>query len=111
MRRILLLSCLLMAACGNSGTFNFSKKDPSVKPLTKIETKLAFTCKHETIPEPSAKSDVLFQYARWLQKTTSSSRTRPLIPRLNDCIASPQSMVITRPTSTCRTAPCEAVLS
>ncbi|WP_434635217.1 SEL1-like repeat protein [Pseudomonas sp. D2-30] len=39
-----------------------------MKPLTKIETKLAFTCKHETIPEPSADSDVLFQYARWLQK-------------------------------------------
>ncbi|WP_323155927.1 SEL1-like repeat protein [Pseudomonas alvandae] len=68
MRRFLLLSCLLLAACGTSGTFNFPKKDPSVKPLTEIEAKLAFTCKHETIPAPSAKSDVLFQYARWLQK-------------------------------------------
>ncbi|WP_434609579.1 SEL1-like repeat protein [Pseudomonas sp. R1-7] len=68
MRRFLLLSCLLLAACGTSGTFNFPKKDPSVKPLTEIEAKLAFTCKHETIPAPSAESDVLFQYARWLQK-------------------------------------------
>ncbi|WP_437128516.1 SEL1-like repeat protein [Pseudomonas alvandae] len=39
-----------------------------MKPLTEIEAKLAFTCKHETIPAPSAESDVLFQYARWLQK-------------------------------------------
>lgn len=69
MRRILLLSCLLLAACGNSGAFNFPEKDPSVKPLTEIEAKLAFTCQHETIPAPSAESDVLFQYARWLQKS------------------------------------------
>ncbi|WP_434575147.1 SEL1-like repeat protein [Pseudomonas sp. Z3-6] len=68
MRRAFLLSCLLLAACGTAGTFNFPKKDPSVKPLTEIKAKLAFTCKHETIPAPSAESDVLFQYARWLQK-------------------------------------------
>ncbi|WP_460115112.1 SEL1-like repeat protein [Pseudomonas sp. H2_D02] len=68
MRRFLLLPCLLLAACGTSDKFNFPKKDPSVKPLTEIEAKLAFTCKHETIPAPSAESDVLFQYARWLQK-------------------------------------------
>ncbi len=68
MRWILLLPCLLLVACSNSGTFNVTKKDPSVKPLTEIEAKLAFTCKHETIPAPSAESDVLFQYARWLQK-------------------------------------------
>jgi tetratricopeptide (TPR) repeat protein len=68
MRQLLLLSCLLLVACGSDGSFNFPKKDPSVKPLTEIKAKLAFTCKHETIPAPSAKSDVLFQYARWLQK-------------------------------------------
>ncbi|WP_460115167.1 SEL1-like repeat protein [Pseudomonas sp. H2_D02] len=68
MRRTLVLSCLLLVACGTGGSFNFPKKDPSVKPLTEIKAKLAFTCKHETIPAPSAESDVLFQYARWLQK-------------------------------------------
>ncbi|MCL6702143.1 DUF6396 domain-containing protein [Pseudomonas sp. T1.Ur] len=68
MRLLLLLPCLLLAACGTDGTFNFPKKDPSVKPLTEINAKLAFTCQHETIPAPSAESDVLFQYARWLQK-------------------------------------------
>ncbi|MBT2342097.1 sel1 repeat family protein [Pseudomonas fluorescens] len=37
--------------------------------LPEIKAKLnAFTCKHEAIPAPSAQSDVLFQYARWLQK-------------------------------------------
>jgi len=68
MRQLLLLSCLLLVACSSDGTFNFPKKDPSVKPLTEIKAKLAFTCQHETIPAPSAESDVLFQYARWLQK-------------------------------------------
>ncbi|MCW1246798.1 DUF6396 domain-containing protein [Pseudomonas sp. SAICEU22] len=68
MRRFLALTCLLLVACSSDGTFNFPKKDPSVKPLTEINAKLAFTCQHETIPAPSAESDVLFQYARWLQK-------------------------------------------
>jgi len=68
MRQLLLLSCLLLVACSSDGRFNFPKKDPSVKPLTEIKAKLAFTCKHETIPAPSAESDVLFQHARWLQK-------------------------------------------
>ncbi|KHK61180.1 tetratricopeptide repeat protein, partial [Pseudomonas frederiksbergensis] len=68
MRWILLLACLPLAACGTGDAFNFPKKAPSVKALTEIEAKLAFTCQHETIPAPSAESDVLFQYARWLQK-------------------------------------------
>jgi TPR repeat protein len=37
-------------------------------PLTEIKANLAFTCMHEKIPEATAESDVLFQYARWLQK-------------------------------------------
>jgi hypothetical protein len=37
-------------------------------PLSNIDAQLAFSCAHETIPEPSAEADVLFQYARWLQK-------------------------------------------
>jgi hypothetical protein len=68
MRLFLLLPYLLLAACGTGGTFNFPKRAPSVKPLTEIEAKLAFTCKNKTIPAPSAESGVLFQYARWLQK-------------------------------------------
>ncbi|WP_080290326.1 sel1 repeat family protein [Pseudomonas syringae] len=40
----------------------------SLDPMTETKAKLAFTCVHETIPTPSAEADVLFQYARWLQK-------------------------------------------
>jgi hypothetical protein len=68
MRLALLLSCLLLAACDNHSTFIYMKKDPHVNPLTEIKAKLTFTCAHEKIPEASADADVLFQYARWLQK-------------------------------------------
>ncbi|RFD24809.1 hypothetical protein CER19_24855, partial [Pseudomonas sp. GL93] len=43
-------------------------KDVHVNPLSEIKAKLAFACAHERIPAPSAETDVLFQYARWLQK-------------------------------------------
>ncbi len=39
-----------------------------VNPLTDINVSLAFACQHETIPAPPAEADVLFHYARWLQK-------------------------------------------
>jgi TPR repeat protein len=68
MRHLLLFSCLLLVACDSPSAFNSTKKDPQLNPLTEIKAKLAFTCAHEQIPEASAESDVLFQYARWLQK-------------------------------------------
>ncbi len=68
MRRIFLLSCLLLAACDSRSAFTYTKKDPHVNPLTEIKAKLAFTCLHEMIPAPQAEADLLFQYARWLQK-------------------------------------------
>ncbi|MRK23473.1 sel1 repeat family protein [Pseudomonas sp. JG-B] len=66
--RVLLLGALglLLAACGGHGLK--LKQDPTVDPLPQIKANLAFTCQHERIPEPSADSDLLFQYARWLQK-------------------------------------------
>jgi hypothetical protein len=66
MRRLLLLLSLLLAACGTGGAFKLAPKDMPMNPIT--EAKLVFSCAHETIPEPSAEADVLFQYARWLQK-------------------------------------------
>ncbi|WP_458374824.1 SEL1-like repeat protein [Pseudomonas laurylsulfatiphila] len=39
-----------------------------VNPLTDINVNLAFTCQHETISALPAEADVLFKYARWLQK-------------------------------------------
>jgi len=68
MRNLILLSCLLLGACDSPGDFNSTKKDPQLNPLTEIKAKLAFTCAHEQIPEASTESDVLFHYARWLQK-------------------------------------------
>jgi TPR repeat protein len=68
MRRIFLLSILLLAACDSRSTFTYMKKDPQVKSLNEIKADLAFSCVHEQFPSPSAETDVLFQYARWLQK-------------------------------------------
>ncbi|MEB2519827.1 sel1 repeat family protein, partial [Pseudomonas sp. YuFO20] len=68
MRLALLLLCLLLAACDSRSAFTYMKKDPHVNPLTDIKANFAFTCAHEKIPPPSAETDVLFQYARWLQK-------------------------------------------
>ena len=76
MRRFLLLTCLLLGACDSRSTFTYMKKDPHVIPLTEIKAKLDFTCAHEQIPEPSAEADVVFQYARWLQKNNALRREK-----------------------------------
>ncbi|MEL2244100.1 DUF6396 domain-containing protein [Leclercia adecarboxylata] len=39
-----------------------------MKPLSETQARLAFTCIHENIPDAPADTDVLFKYARWLQK-------------------------------------------
>lgn len=67
MRRLVLLSCLLLAGCDQGAPLTPVNKEITVDPLTDINARLAFTCKHETLPEPSAGSDMLFKYARWLQ--------------------------------------------
>ncbi|CAI8722928.1 DUF6396 domain-containing protein [Pseudomonas sp. IT-P4] len=68
MRRILSLSCLLLVACDTSNPTFTSTKETPLNPLTEAKANMAFTCVHEQIPAPSAETDVLFQYARWLQK-------------------------------------------
>jgi hypothetical protein len=74
MRHLLLFSCLLLVACDSPSAFNSTKKDPQLSPLTEIKAKLAFTCAHEQIPEALVETDVLFQYARWLQKNNQLKR-------------------------------------
>ncbi|PRA41292.1 hypothetical protein CQZ98_28345 [Pseudomonas sp. MYb115] len=64
MSGLLLLSSLLLVAC-DSGR---STPEVTLNPLSEIKAKLDFTCAHEQIPAASAEADVLFQYARWLQK-------------------------------------------
>ncbi len=70
MRRLLLLSFLLLAGCDNSAppVQLSANKDIQMDPLNDIKAQLAFTCVHETIPPASAESELLFKYARWLQK-------------------------------------------
>jgi TPR repeat protein len=68
MRQILLLSSLLLAACNNGGGLIQLNKDIPMNPITEAKQNLTFICKHEAIPQPPAEADVLFQYARWLQK-------------------------------------------
>ncbi|TKK13764.1 sel1 repeat family protein [Enterobacter cancerogenus] len=65
--RQLIVFCLLLIACSQHSVLS-AEKDLSVSPLSDINTRLAFTCKHETIPAASADTDMLFNYARWLQK-------------------------------------------
>lgn len=69
MRRLLMLACLVLVACDNDSVLPPSlDKDFPMKSLAAIKDNLAFTCKHELIPAASADSDVVFKYARWLQK-------------------------------------------
>ncbi len=63
-----IISCLLLTACDQSSIQTTVSKEPALNPLSDINANLAFTCKHEVIPESSADTDVLFKYARWLQK-------------------------------------------
>jgi hypothetical protein len=59
----LLMLSVTLIGCGSLAVTN-----RSMDPLSKIDARQVFTCAHETIPAPSAEADVLFQYARWLQK-------------------------------------------
>ncbi|MCH5522295.1 SEL1-like repeat protein [Pseudomonas syringae] len=68
MRLTLLLSILLLAACSSGNALTSRTKEAPLNQLSEVDAKLAFTCVHEKIPAPSAETDVLFQYARWLQK-------------------------------------------
>ena len=63
---VLAVPFVLLAACGGHGLK--LKKDTAMDRLSQTRANLAFTCRHERIPEASADSDLLFKYARWLQK-------------------------------------------
>ncbi|WP_152645424.1 sel1 repeat family protein [Pseudomonas sp. 10-1B] len=43
-------------------------------PLADVKAKLEFSCAYENIPEPAAEADMLFKYARWLQKNNQLKR-------------------------------------
>ena len=73
-----ILSCLLLTACDQSSIQTTVSKEPALNPRSDINANLAFTCKHETIPESSADTDVLFKYARWLQKNNLLKQDKTL---------------------------------
>jgi TPR repeat protein len=64
--RAWILCCLLLAGCG--APHSEPQRGASIASLEEIKENLAFICKHETLPAATADSDVLFRYARWLQK-------------------------------------------
>ncbi|WP_122672752.1 SEL1-like repeat protein [Pseudomonas viridiflava] len=68
MRLTLFFSCLLLTVCSTANAITLRTKDTPLDSLKDINAKLAFTCVHEKIPAASTDTDVLFQYARWLQK-------------------------------------------
>jgi len=68
MHRILLLSSLLLVACDSSNPISTSTKETPLNPITEAKANMAFKCVLEQLPMPSSEADVLFQYARWLQK-------------------------------------------
>ncbi|WP_122671698.1 SEL1-like repeat protein [Pseudomonas viridiflava] len=68
MRLTLLIMGLLLVISSSGNASILRTKDTPLDSLKNINAKLAFTCVSEKIPAPSAEADVLFQYARWLQK-------------------------------------------
>ncbi|HBR4142369.1 TPA: sel1 repeat family protein, partial [Klebsiella pneumoniae] len=65
MRQLILIVILITCIQHSASS---AKKDLFVNPLSDTHAALAFTCAHQIIPEASADTDVLFKYARWLQK-------------------------------------------
>ncbi|WP_242015359.1 SEL1-like repeat protein [Pseudomonas nitroreducens] len=64
------LSCALLLGCAQAG----HSVKPSLDRLSQIRADLAFTCRHERYPEPTADTDTLFHYARWLEKNNQLKR-------------------------------------
>ncbi|WP_341523097.1 DUF6396 domain-containing protein [Pseudomonas sp. G.S.17] len=62
---VLILVSVTLLGCGAADA---RSSKITLDAFKEIKANLAFTCVHETFPEPSAESDVLFRYARWLQK-------------------------------------------
>lgn len=68
MRLNLLFLGVVLAVCNTANANFLQTKDAHLDSLNDINSKLEFLCVHEKIPAASADTDVLFEYARWLQK-------------------------------------------
>ena len=77
----MLVGCvLLLSACDSGSALPPPKVAVAVDPLPQIHANVAFTCKHEEFPTPTADSDLLFHYARWLQKN-NQLKEDPVVDR------------------------------
>ncbi|CAM3775908.1 Lipoprotein [Pseudomonas reidholzensis] len=76
MRWMMLVLSLLLTGCDESGEFVFSTREPVVDSLDATDIDLKFTCVHEQVPAPQSGPDVLFKYARWLQKNNQLKQDR-----------------------------------
>ncbi|KQN55799.1 sel1 repeat family protein [Erwinia sp. Leaf53] len=68
MRNLIIFIFFLLVACDQKSPPLLENKGISMDLLANIKIKLDFTCKYEIIPESFSEVDVLFKYARWLQK-------------------------------------------
>lgn len=68
MRFLTFLVISLLTACASVNEYYLPVKDPQLSTLPDFNAHLEFTCKYEAMPAPSPNADILFKYARWLQK-------------------------------------------
>ncbi|MEE4626878.1 DUF6396 domain-containing protein [Pseudomonas alliivorans] len=68
MRVNFLITGLLLFICSTVNSNLSRAKESHLNTLKDINSKLDFTCVYESIPAASADTDLLFNYARWLQK-------------------------------------------
>lgn len=78
MRLILLVFALLLNGCESQDSSGFLEVGLKMKSVDNISDKLAFRCRYESVPESGAGPDILFNYARWLQKNNLLKRQQSI---------------------------------
>lgn len=68
---VLVLSGIGLTGCNPAV---FASQDIPANTLNELKSKLTFTCVHEATSELSVEADIVFQYARWLQKSNQLKR-------------------------------------
>jgi len=66
--RYIFLLVFFLTACDQNQVDSFLKKDMTMDELSSIDTRLSFSCKFQFVPESTINAEMLFKYARWLQK-------------------------------------------
>jgi len=66
--RLIIFFVFFITACDQSGENAFFNEGGVMEPLSKVNVNLSFVCKHQSIPDANSNADLIFNYARWLQK-------------------------------------------